>query len=101
MSDYIDTLPVDELPLNSEESHFMDLILKESKTDQIHRLLSDSKQVFVAGILFFILNSEIVTSILKGTISYTQESSLSLLVFKTVLFIILLYCVQNFHYSKS
>lgn len=101
MSDYIDTLPVDEYPLNPEETHFMDLILKESKTEQIQRLLADSRYIFVAAILFFILNSDTMHYFINNFISYTRRSSLSLLIFKTILFIILFYFFENYHYSKS
>lgn len=100
MSDYLETLPVDEFPMAPEDSQLLNTILQESKSDSIQQLLHDSKVIFVAAILFFIINTQAVQYILKTIIPYTNHSTLSLLLVQVLIFTILLYFAENFQYSR-
>lgn len=94
MSDYIESLPTDDLPLNSTETKFMENILKNDKTS-FELFLSEMKLVLIFGVLFLIINTPQVSDFIQNTIPYANSSKMSLLCFKCLLFMLLVFIYNN------
>ena len=95
MSDYIDSLPTDDSPLNSQEKTVMDTIFKG---DSVQMFIYDLKIPLIAGILFIILNLEMINKFLRDIIPYSRKSELSLLCVKTLIFVVLIFMFSNYRY---
>ncbi len=96
MTDYLESLPTDEYPMDATESHlFNDLIKVES--GGYFKLFHELRYAFIAGVLFFILNMDMVDSVLQSTIPYAKSSTTSLLFCKSALFMIAIFLLQNYH----
>ncbi len=100
MSDYIATLPVDDDPIPSNEKYLADNLFKTRNTT-MSRVLNDLKLPFVAGLLFVMLSNTYVSQLIRDTIPYAKSSEVSLLIFKTSVFVVLLYLYTNLHLVKK
>lgn len=100
MSDYIATLPVDDEPVPPDERYLVDTLFKGKKTP-IGNFLRDLKQPLVAGILFALLSNSTVTQIIRDAVPYAKSSEISLLIFKTFLFVVFLYLYNNLHLVRT
>lgn len=96
MSDYIATLPVDDDPVPPDERHLVDALFV-GKNTSMGNLLKDLKQPVIAGILFALLSNSTVTQVIRDAVPYAKSSEMSLLLFKTFLFVVLLYLYNNLH----
>lgn len=95
MSDYISSLPSDEIPLNVQEIKLLDAVLQDSQKSNIQSLFQDLKQPFIYGLVFLILNTNQVSDFIENLIPYAAKSKLSLLFVKTALFIVAVYILNN------
>lgn len=94
MSDYLESLPTDKDPVHPAEAQILHTILnKDSST--FHRMLYDLKDPIISGILFLLLNTPQCSEFIKSTVSYARSSNTSLLIFKTVLFITIIFVIKN------
>ncbi len=88
MSDYIQTLPTDEIPLSREEEFFLQPVLKnENSLNTLTGLIGDLKDPLVFGVFFMILNLPTVEDFIRNTVSYARKSQTSFLLTKTGLFV--------------
>ena len=94
MSDYLDSLPTDELPINPEEEVLVNKILSKDATS-FHRFILEMREPIVGGIVFLILNTPQVRSFIQSSVPYTNKSSTSLLLFNTLIFIVALFVIKN------
>jgi cadmium resistance protein CadD (predicted permease) len=95
MSDYISSLPSDEIPLNVQEIKLLDAVLQDSQKSNIQSLFQDLKQPFIYGLVFLILNTNQISDFIENLIPYAAKSNLSLLFVKTALFIVAVYILNN------
>lgn len=94
MGDHITSLPTDDTQLPAAESALLDSILKQ-ETKSIKTLLDDIKIPLVAGVLFLMFNSQILTDFIKNSIPYARSSETSLLCFKAAVLVMVLYLYIN------
>ena len=94
MSDYIMSLPTDDQPMNPEESHLFDSIIKPGSMN-FHDLLFDFKDSIILGGVFFAMNMDGMDGFIQNIIPYAKSSPTSLLVCKTLLFIIIAFLLRN------
>jgi hypothetical protein len=96
MTDYLESLPTDEYPMDATESNIFDNLVK-ADTSGYFKLFHELRSAIVAGILFFILSIEAVETIIQNVVPYAKSSRTSLLFCKTALFIVCMFIVQNYH----
>lgn len=101
MSDYIATLPVDDEPVTPDDRYLANTLFGNNKRSILGSLLRDLKQPLVAGVLFAILSNSTVTQLIRDVIPYAKSSEISLLIFKTSMFIILMYLYNNLHLVRT
>lgn len=94
MSDYIDSLATDNDPVSQSEKVLINSIFK-SDEPAIQKFILELKLPIIIGIFFMIISSPQVTNFIKHTVPYARSSDVSLLCFKTILFIILVFVYNN------
>jgi hypothetical protein len=100
MSDFIDFLPTDDAPLTPSEQLVMNTILP-SPTDGLQNLLQDLKMPVLFGLAFLIINLPQVSDLIKNTVPYANSSDLSLLLFKTALFVLVVFLCNNLQHLRK
>lgn len=95
MSDYIDSLPTDEIPLTHQENAVFHNYIVPEQTTSFIRLFNEFKGVLVVGILFFILNTQTASEFVQNTIPYAKTSPVSLLITKSGIFMAVLFLLKN------
>lgn len=94
MSDYIQTLPSDNDPVQPFEREIFDEILKNDKST-LQVILHDFKDPLLGGILFILLSLPFVEKSIQAFVPYANSSPTSSLVFRLLLFILLFYIAKN------
>jgi hypothetical protein len=94
MGDYIETLPTDTISPTTSEQIILDNILTRDN-GSIERLLAGLKEPVIYGFFFLILNIDFVSGFIKSTVPYTRTSNVSLLTFKTLIFITILFLIRT------
>ena len=94
MGDYIDSLPVDDTLPDPSDSKILDTLFKND-SGKLQQFFSDIKDPLVFGIIFLLLGTPQVTQLLKSTVKYTNNSEVSMLCFKAVVFVALVYFYSN------
>lgn len=100
MSDYIATLPVDDEPLPPDERYMAEQIFSRNPptpSAALGTLLAELRGPVITGALFAVFSMSFVTNTIRDIIPYTKSSELSLILFKTVVFVILIYVMNNLH----
>lgn len=92
MSDSIQSLPSDDIPLKPHEQKILDTIF-HNDYNPMHRVLRECKTPIVASILFIILCHPIFNDIIKRVVPYTQSSDFALNVCKGAIIFIILYII--------
>ena len=92
--DSLKSLPTDQMPVDDAERRIMDSVFVPPPST-FYKFTSELKEPLLAGILFLVLNLPHVDSIISTTVPYAKSSATSLLFFKTFLFVVLLFLVQN------
>jgi len=93
MSDYIHNLPVEQNTLTDHEKKMLDLLAEDKH--RVQQIISEMKLPIIAGVLFAALHSSFMTNFLHTTVPYTRTSEMSTIVVKTLIFMVILYCVMN------
>jgi len=86
MGDPLQTLPTDKEPMNPHEQILLNAIFKE-ETSSITKLFQEMRIPIIAGILFLVLSIPQTSVMLKSVVPYVSKSEVSLVLFKTILFI--------------
>lgn len=92
MSDSIAQLPTIDRPLTPAEADLVALT-KSARTSKFVKLAEALKTPLVAGALFMALSCEWMDAFLKNNVAYARASPVSLLAFKTVVFVCILFVV--------
>lgn len=100
MSDYIESLPMDEEPMKPEEKQIMDTILKKDAS-KIQKFISELKLPLIVGVLFLIINSPQITNFMRDNIAYVRGSEMSLLCLKVIIFMVAVFVYNNVHYMMK
>ena len=93
MSDIINTLPVDDEPLGFEEQQILSQILNSNK-GAFHQFIGDLKMPIVFAALFLGLSLPFVDPMIE-LIPYAKSSKMSLLMTKTLMFIVIGFMITN------
>lgn len=94
MSDFIETLPVDNEPLSYYDSHILNDLLKSNYTLQM--FINEIKDAIVVGILFVLMT--LSKEFIDNTIPYAKSSYLSSILFRAV-FIAILFQIYQMTFS--
>lgn len=100
MGDFIEQLPVDDSVPSHGEIQVADMLFKQNK-GTISKIVSNLKEVFVAGAIFVILSLPFIDSLCTRFIPSTEKSYMILLIIKTLLFMILFFIINNFYLSRK
>jgi hypothetical protein len=92
--DSLKTLPTDQYPVDASERKIMDSVFVPPPST-FYKFTSELKEPLLAGILFLIMNLPQVDSLISSTVPYAKSSNTSLLFFKTFVFVVLLFLIQN------
>lgn len=93
MGDSLQTLPTDQQPMDPHEQHLLNTIFKE-ETSSITNLFQELRLPIIVGVLFLILSLPQWNNLLQSVIPYTNKSQSSLIVFKTFVFIIVVFILS-------
>jgi len=93
MGDCLQTLPTDQQPIDPYEQRLLNTIFKEESLSMT-RLFQDLKLPLIAGLLFLLLSVPQLNVFLKTSIPYARSSETSLIVFKTVVFIGIMFLIK-------
>jgi len=101
MTDLIDKLPTDNTPIEPKEMVIIENIFKPENVDTINNVIYKTKDIIIAGIIFFIVSLPFINSLFNKYLPITQKSEYIGLCIKTLAFIIILFVVNNFYLSKK
>lgn len=91
MSDTLESLPTDEIPPRVNDQVYLDMLFKQQSKSNIQSFFQTLKEPLVYGLVFMVLNSQSVRSLLEGIVPYVQKSEMTFLLFKTFLFVFIAY----------
>lgn len=94
MSDYIDSLPTDDAPLNSEEVQVMNTLFKKD-ANLFQKFMNEIKLPLIVAVVFITLSMPQVSEFIRNTVPYAKSSETSLLAFKTLLFMVIIFIYNN------
>jgi len=100
MGDYIKNLPTDTSVATINEMNIVNTLFQENKKS-IKTLCSGTKDIIIAGILFFVFTLPFINSILGYCLNFVNNSSLLMNITKTVIFMVVLFFSQNFFLSRA
>jgi hypothetical protein len=99
MGDFIKNLPTDNTVITTNEMNIMNTVFLENKKT-IRSLYSGTKDIIIAGILFFVFTLPFIDSTLGYCFNFVNTSSLIMNVTKSIIFMVILFFCQNFFLSK-
>lgn len=100
MGDFIKNLPTDNTVITTNEMNIMNTLFQENKKN-IKTLYSGTKDIIIAGVLFFIFTLPFIDSMLGYCLNFVNNSSLIMNVTKSIIFMVLLFFCQNFFLAKA
>ena len=100
MGDYIKNLPTDSTVATTNEMNIVNSLFQENKKS-IKTLCSGTKDIIIAGILFFVFTLPFINSILGYCLNFVNNSSLLMNITKSIIFMIILFFCQNFFLSRT
>ena len=98
MADSIETLPIDNNPVNHDEIKMVDTLFKHK--NNISNVVTELKDSIAAGILFGLFLTPYPDKALNFLIPITKNSQIIMFIVKILLFVILLYVIKNFALAK-
>ena len=102
-TDLIPNLQFDKSEPKLEEMYMINSIFnlqnKENK-ENIKTIFSCTKDVLIAGLLFAIFSIPIIDKFICGVFKFTTNSSILCVLLKVIIFMILLFFIQNFALSQ-
>lgn len=96
MADLLSSLPMDETPLNHDEINVLQTLFKDENANDLSKIFIELKDAVIAGILFAIMSSTKVNTLVYKFIPSSKNSHIILICAKTLLFIALFWIVINF-----
>lgn len=99
MTDALESLPTDEIPIRANDQVYMDMLLKHETKSKLQTFFQHLKQPIVYGILFLLINTHTFRSLVESVLPYAQKTELSFLITKTAIFILVVFLYST--YSSS
>ena len=98
--DIIDQLPSDKTQPSHDEIRIVDSLFKKKK-GVFDKILSETKDVLVIGILFVIFSIPQIDELIKKVIKITQTSPYILILIKSVIFMLCYFILKYFYLSRK
>ncbi len=96
MSDSLDTLPTDEIPMRPHDTQYMDIILKQQSKSNVQSFMQSLKEPIVYGILFLLLNTPTFRTLCSTVLPYVLRTETTFLFFQTFVFITLVLLYSSY-----
>ena len=100
MADLLNSLPVDETPLNHDDIHVLQTLFKDENVRDLSAIFIELKDAVIGGVLFAILSSSKVDDVMNRFIPVTNKSHIIMICVKMLLFIGLFWIIVNFALAK-
>ena len=100
MGDIIEQLPFDQTVPSHNEIRLVDTLFQQKKSI-IDKILSNTKDILIIGILFVIFSLPPVDALIKKFITITEKSPYILIGVKASLFMIACFIIINFYISRN
>ncbi len=100
MGDFIQNLPTDQSIPNHEELAIVENLFKNHKKT-MGNVLYEFRDSIIAGLLFILFSVPQIDQLFHKIVPITEKSFIILLIIKTIIFIVLLYVIINFAFSKK
>jgi hypothetical protein len=100
MGDFIKNLPTDNTVITANEMNVMNNVFQENKKT-LKTLYSGTKDIIIAGILFFIFTLPFIDSCLGYCLNFVNTSPLMMNLTKSIIFMVILFFCQNFFLSRN
>jgi hypothetical protein len=94
------TLPTDDSPINSDEKNIMNAVFKEQQST-VRKFLDGSKDIILAGIIFFLVSIPPVDDFIRKMIPSTNDSVYTLLLVKCLAFMVLYFLLKNLYLARK
>jgi len=94
-SDSIETLPTSDYQPSYNEMNIMNSLFEEKNSKTINKIAFEFKDVAIEGVIFAFLAAPISDKYIQKFIPFTSKSPYYVLALKTVVFIILIWVIQN------
>ena len=99
--DFIQSLPATKSEPKIEEMYMVNsLFATDSGVKEVKSVLHGLKDVLLAGLLFIIFSIPVIDKVICGLFKFTTNSQILCIVMKVILFMILLFFIQNFALSR-
>ena len=98
MADLLNSLPVDETPLNHDEIHILQTLFKDENVRDLSTIFIELKDAVIGGVLFAILSSSKVDDMMRRFMP--NKSHIIMICVKTLIFIGLFWIIVNFALAK-
>lgn len=100
MGDIIEQLPSDQTVPSHNEIRLVDTLFQQKK-GIVDKILANTKDILIIGLLFVIISLQPVDELIKKFITITENSPYILIVVKALLLMILYFIVSNFYLSRN
>jgi len=94
-SDNVESLPTSDYQPSYNEMNIMNSLFEEKNSKGIGNIAFEFKDVAIEGLIFAVLSAPFADSLIQKFLPFTAKSPYYLLAFKTVVFIMLIWIIQN------
>ncbi len=101
MADKLNSLPVDNTPLNHNEISLINTLFEEENSSIINKALYGLKDVFMASFIVFIVLLPFVDQGIKKVFPSSENNLYVLAFIKTMIFAIIFFIGTNSHLMKK
>lgn len=95
MSDFIESLPIDENPISKEDTQLVMELFGNEQTNKLQSLVTELYYPFIIGGVFLLCNIKTIDTFLHTLIPYTRSSNMFFLLLKTLVFSSIVYIILN------
>lgn len=100
MGDIIEQLPSDQTVPSHNEIRIIDTLFQQKK-GVVDKILKNTKDILIIGILFVIFSLPPVDELIKRFITITTTSNYILIGVKALLFMLVYFILNNFYLSRN
>jgi hypothetical protein len=100
MGDIIEQLPSDQTVPSHNEIRIIDTLFQQKK-GVVDKILKNTKDILIIGVLFVIFSLPPVDELIKRFITITTTSNYILIGVKALLFMIFYFILNNFYLSRN
>lgn len=96
-SDNINNLPTSEYQPSYNELNIMNSLFQEKNSNNLGKIVSEFKDVAIIGGVFAIFSTSFTDTFIEKFVPFTKKSPYYTIAFKTLIFIIIVWLIQNKH----